>query len=379
MASGGQTYSVDKIKDLLLADIDRVAHHYAPPVGGHYYDKGGYWTCNPGRMDRRPGSFVIWLSGHRAGRWFDFAMDEGGDLVDLIRLSLNSDLATAFKEARAWLGLETETPELRRKRDEAIRKSRERRKRAEAERRDEVARIRGAAQRLWLASQERIKGTPAELYLRDRRGIDLSRLGHQPNALRYHPECWYSHVDEETGEVIEGKFPAILAVISNGHGETVGVHRIYLQIGPDGRWNKAQVPVARKALGEYWGGSVRLWRGTEAGPRGGKPPALSKCPPGTRVYISEGIEDALSGILAVPEGRWLSAISLGNMGEVHLPKNVSEVVLAADRDTSPDARAALKRAIAKHQQAGRTVRLWQNKHGGKDLNDALLTFNEGAA
>lgn len=376
MTADRQTYSIDQIKDLLLADIDRVAHHFAPPVQGSWYDKGGYWTCNPGRIDRSPGSFVIWLSGPRAGRWNDYATGQRGDLVDLIALSLNCDLKHAFAQARQWLGLSTDTPELRRKRQKAGAEAKARRQEAERRQREDDERIRRGAVALWMSAQEKLRGTPAELYLRDRRGIDLAQLGHQPGSLRFHPDVSYQHIDPETGEVVEGRFPALLGLMSNGHGKTVAVHRVWLAIGPDGRWDKAPVPAPRKALGRYGGGCIRLWRGLTPGPRGGRPAPLSKCPPGTRVYITEGIEDALSGVLLLPAERWLCAVSLGNMGDVHLPENVSEVVLAADLDTNPDARKALDRVISKHQRAGRTVRLWQNRDGGKDLNDALLARQE---
>lgn len=43
----------------------------------------------------------------------------------------------------------------------------------------------------------------------------------------------------------------------------------------------------------------------------------------------------------------------------------------ADLDENEAARAALQRAVVAHRVAGRDVRLWQNRWGGKDLNDAL--------
>ena len=46
-------------------------------------------------------------------------------------------------------------------------------------------------------------GTPAAMYLAGERGIDLAALTRTPKALRFHPRCYYKHIDTETGEVIE--------------------------------------------------------------------------------------------------------------------------------------------------------------------------------
>ena len=93
--------------------------------------------------------------------------------------------------------------------------------------------------------------------------------------------------------------------------------------------------------------------------------------PGAHVFIAEGIEDALSAVVLKPEVRVLAAISLSNLGHVVLPEAVEHVTLIADLDDNDTARAELDRAIASHQSAGRTVRVFQNRWGGKDLNDAL--------
>jgi len=63
-----QTYSLDEIKDRLLAQLDSVVSHYAPAVAGSHTQHGIYWTLNPGRPDRNVGSFCIHVSGSKAGR-----------------------------------------------------------------------------------------------------------------------------------------------------------------------------------------------------------------------------------------------------------------------------------------------------------------------
>jgi hypothetical protein len=389
MSGQRQTYSLEQIKDMLLAQIEGVVHRYAPPAQGSYTDKGVYFTLNPGRADRSVGSFCIRLSGPKAGRWNDYATGDHGDLLDLIRLSLGLSAPDAIREARAFLGLQNETPELRRSREEAAARMKAKRQAEERAWRDRAERRRKAAEGLWLSAQETVAGTPVELYLA-RRAIDLRALVYQPRALRYHAECTYAHseTDPDTGEVFERKLalPAMLAAICDAKGEIVACHRTYLAIGPDGQWGKAVIPSPRtgeplpvkKVLGDFRGAAIRLGNGV--GPRGGKGARLAECPPGTRVYIAEGIETALSARMLKPEARVLAAVSLSNMGQIELPANVAEVVLITDGDEHPQARAALERAIHAHAAKGRTVRTWASERPGEDLNDALMrAMNKGAA
>lgn len=364
-----QTYSLAEIKAMLLAQRHAVARHYAPPATGSYDDVGQYWTLNPGRADRSVGSFVVTLEGAKAGRWNDYATGEHGDLIDLIALSLGCNLSDAVREARSWLGLAHDSPEDVARRKAAAERALRLAAEAKAKGAEAKERRRKGALALWLSAEAQIKGTPVDHYLRDARGIDLALLGRQPGALRFHPSCRYRHLDRETGEVWDADLPAMLAIANDGQGRPVACHRTWLARRPDGRWDKAPVPKAKKVLGEYAGGSIHLWRGI--GPRGGKGKPLSDAPEGSHLFIAEGIEDALSCAIALPDARVISAISLSNFGGVALPATIASVTLIADQDEGKDARAALDRAIAAHQRQGRTVRVWRNGEGGKDLNDAL--------
>ncbi len=371
--TGRQTYSIDQIKDMLLARIDQVVHHYAPPAPGSYTLHGQYFTLNPGRADNSVGSFVVYMTGAKASRWCDFAMSgrEGrGDILDLIALNLGCSLKDALAEARQFLGLDYLSPEDTRRHREAAERAKRLRADAAAKDREKAEKRRAMAARLWLEGRE-IPGTPAEAYLRDTRGIRLTDLPRTPHALHFHPNCFYKHIDPETGEVIEGRFPAMLAIACDRAGKIVACHRTYLDLY-DGAWRKARVPEQKKVLGNYKGAAIRLWSGM--GPRGGKQ-RLSELKPGAHVYVAEGIEDALSAAVVLPEAVILAAISLSNMAGLWLPETVSDVTLIADRDPGEQAQNALQAAIAAHATAGRRVRVWQNSQGGKDLNDALRARN----
>lgn len=372
------TYSIEQIKQMLIDQIDSVVAAYAPAVAGSYTLHGKYFTLNPGRVDKSVGSFWVDVSGGpKTGRWCDHATGQFGDVLDLIGLQGGLDASAKIREARAFLGLVHEGPEDRRRRQQAIQAGQARRAeglRREAQKRHDAAR---RAHAVWLSAEESLRDTPVEFYLRDARGIDLRAMGRQPKSLRFGRRVFYKHIDPETGEVIEDHFPAMLALVHDGKGQVMALHRTYLAL-VDGRWNKAPVPKAKKVMGGFGGGSIRLSSGI--GPRGGKGAPLAQCPAGSHVYITEGIEDGLSCAAILPEARVIAAISLGNFGQVQLPEAVSSVTLIADQDESPEARDAFERAVAAHAAAGRAVRVWRNRHGGKDLNDALRAARrEGAA
>ncbi len=377
------THSLDDIKQMLVARIDQVVDRYAPAANGSYHDRHLYFTLNPGRADRSVGSFCVHMSGPKAGRWNDYATGQHGDLIDLMALYLGCSLSDAVREARAFLGLETRDPAAIRKQEEALARARAQRAAALADAAAEAERRAKQAEGIWLSAAPEILGTPVEPYLADR-GINLRALPCLPGAVRYHAALHHhaETTDPETGEVIttRAKLPGMVAAIVGRHGRIVAVHRTYLAIGPDGRWRKADLPSAKKVLGDYRGGSIRLANGI--GPRGGKDVPLAQCRPGSRVYIAEGIETALSVLALRPECRVLACISLSNMGQVLLPPNVAEVVLLSDGDENDQARAAFEAAVQAHAKAGRTVRVWRSEVPGEDLNDALqreLRDRRGAA
>jgi hypothetical protein len=367
---GRQSYSLEQIKDMLTARAADVAQHYAPPAPGAYVDRGVYFTLNPGRIDKSVGSFFVYIAGPKVGQWRDMATGQFGDLLDLIQLALGCNTTDALREARGYLGLANDDPAAARLRQEAIERARAQRAEAERRARLNAERRRRRAVALFLSGQERLRGTPVEYYLRDRRGIDLAAIGRQPRALRFIPDLSYRDLDPATGEVFECRLPAMVALVSDRAGRPVAVHRTWLAQAEGGGWGKAPVAKPKKVLGDYAGAAINIWSGM--GPRGGKGAPLSQCPPGTHVYLTEGIEDALSVVTILPDARVLAGISLSNLGQVALPGNVASLTIVADQDENPEARAALHRAVAAHAQAGREVRLWQNGHGGKDLNDALI-------
>lgn len=362
-----QSYSIDQIKQMLADRVTEAAERYAPAVAGSYTDKGVYFTLCPWRADRNVGSFVINLHGPRAGTFHDFATGEHGDMIDLIKNSLNISTRDAIGEARAFLGLVNESPAQIARRKTAAEEAKRRRAKAIKDAKEKEEARAKQARAIFLSAREGLAGTPVAKYLAEARGLDLSTLPREPKAMRYLRDCYYSHMDKETGEIIQGKFPAMVSGMVLGS-KIVALHRTYIAIGPNGCWGKADLPETKKILGPYKGAAIRVWAGI--GPRGGHTP-LSKAGPGQHVYIAEGIEDALTAAMLLPHARHLAAGTLGNIAALVLPENVSKITIIGDRDAGTQAQDALKRAIEVHAAQGREVRLWQapEASGAKDIND----------
>lgn len=382
MDQKSQTLSTDELKSRLLARIDEIVHRFAPPAKGSFHKGDRYFTLNPGRADRTVGSFYVTMRGPYAGQWRDFAVPgrEGrGDIIDLIGLSLSiASPAEKFKVAREILGLDTEDPATRRRREEhaaRMKAEREARKAAQAA---EARKKQKLAAAIWLSGQADIRATPVDHYLLGR-GIDLTRLSHLPGAIRFHPACRYYYqeetIDPETGEVLSvtrwRPMPAMLTAIARGR-DIIDCHRTYLE-KVDGQWRKARVDDAKKVFGDYTGGSARL--SGELGPRGGHL-TLRQAPQGARVFITEGIENALSlamlrALRGLPPAYIIAAGMVWNLGRVELPAEIASVTLAADNDQGEQAQAALAEAVELHAAKGREVRVWRSEIPGEDLNDAL--------
>ena len=312
--------------------------------------KSAYWTV--GGVDNTPGSSMwVHLRGAKQGHWQDAATGEFGDALDLLAACrYGGDKKAAYAAGLAWLGI-GDSPEPTRRPPPRPRPSDDD---------PETAKKRAYALRLYLEAQPALAFTPVAGYLADR-GIDLAALGRQPRALRYHPNLHH----HETGM----NFPAMVAAISGPDGSHIATHRTYLE-RTGGGWIKLRVPNPKLVLGNFAGGSIRIWRGASGR-------SLKDAPAAEPVLIGEGIETCLSIALNLPELRILSAVSLGNMGSVWLPDQVRMVILAADNDANPVTRLALQRAIERHIDAGREVRI-ARAQDCNDFND-MMRANSASA
>jgi len=330
-----QSFDAHDIAQMLAARADRLARELLPR----------------GRLDGRNwrvgsrGSLSIELTGDRIGLWFDHEAGAGGDALDLVaQVLFRGDLAEAIAWSRRWLGIgDGPVPAVQPRQAAA----------AAADHAADAERRLALASALWLHACPNLAGTPAAAYLAGR-GIELADLGRQPRALRYHPALWC----QEAG----AKLPAMVAAVTDASGQHTATHRTWLA-SRAGAWTKAPLSSPKKSIGRVRGGSIRIWRGSS-----GK--SLRDAPAGDTVVIAEGIETALSIVLACPELRVLAAVSLGNMTALALPPAIGTVILAADNDTGAPAIAALQRAVDRFAAEGRIVRVARSPVGS-DFNDLL--------
>lgn len=333
-------HDIRTIIDALNAQIEPLCRELLP--GGKR--DGNEWRA--GDLTGTPGQSVgVCLSGSRVGVWCEFHGGTAkGDALDLVaQCRFGGDKSEALRWARAWLGMGDDGRPFREQRAHV---PAPKPRMAELDNEGRLLK----ARKIWLDAVP-IEGTPAEAYLTNR-GIDLARLGRAPRALRFAARCWNAEVNAE--------LPAMVAAI-NRRGAHVATHRTWLA-QHDGRWGKAPLRAAKKVLGSFQGGAIACWRGASNRP-------LAEAPADDQVAICEGIEDALTLALHDPSLRVLAAISLSNLGNVQLPAQLSDVILAFDRDgENPAARAGRERAVRQYLEQGRAVREVFPPQGFKDFN-----------
>jgi putative DNA primase/helicase len=195
-----------------------------------------------------------------------------------------------------------------------------------------------AALRLWEASVP-ARGTIADNYLRGR-GLDKLAAS---SALRFHAHCPHPN---------GGTYPAMVALVQDVAGWSVGIHRTFLEWRGKG---KAGNP-PRASLGPIWGGAIRL------------------DPEGPMMTIGEGIESSASAGVLLERPAW-AAISQGNLERgVQLPAEVQDIIVASDNDAAGIGQNAARGAQRRWLDEGRNARCATPNTMGEDFNDVLVQW-----
>jgi putative DNA primase/helicase len=225
------------------------------------------------------GSRSLRRTGPKRGLWCDHELQEGGDMLDLVKRERNVSLPEAIDIAEAeFLGVHGPA---RRAPWEVERSE------AEATRDDDVARI-AKAQRLWQQATS-IRGSLGERYFREHRHLEVTQL-EIDHALRWH-----------------GGIRAVIALMTDPMSAApLGIHRTFL--GPDG------AKLERKMLGPQ--GVVRL-----------SPDVAVTIGLG----ISEGIEDGIAVMLSAWQPVW-AATSAGAISKLPVLAGVHALTIFADAD-----------------------------------------------
>lgn len=337
---------------------------------------GHYWETS-NIEDRKTGSYSLKVD-LRRGSWTDFGKAKGqpgasGDMLSLyVEREHGGDFAKAIIEAKQLCQVANlDDSQFARAQAESARQAEQQEIAEDEERKAKLS----SAQRLWngaapIAGEEGL--TPGHGYLAGR-GIDFHRLGRVPGSLRYHPACWNREIADRLGKA-HAKIPALIACVMGLDGQLRGVHRTFLDVsaGKGGPVRKAAVNDPKLTLGPSLGGHIPLWKGEFRGP-------LRAIPPGTDVYMSEGIEDGLSLAVARPGLRIIAGVSLSKMGAVELPEQMGALVIIGQNDTKAEPIEALHRAIQAQQERGHKVRTIYPPEDYKDFNDMLCGKVRGNA
>lgn len=362
----------NEIRARLIDRLDSLVRELAPDGSRN----GAYWIArNPTRADRRGTSFWVLMKGKAAGAWKDEATGDTGDVVKLVQYCRGlSDMSATRRECLRWLGIDPRGAPLpdaeaeQRRREETARRIAEDRKAEEQRRVDSGHRALG----LWLKAdalrKEAFVGSRLETYLLSR-AIDLAsgllaKQKHLPGALRFFRAHDYHCRD---GKILT--FPCMAALMSAPDGKPQALHRTWLAADGSG---KATLPdpsenKPRKIWGAYTGAVIRVAKGAgnlspEEAERAGRRGPL---------VVTEGVEDALAVMLAMPDHRVWAAGTLGNLRHVPVLPCVASITVCADNDwDKPQAIAALDDAVAALKRAGKPVFVARAPRG-KDMNDLL--------
>jgi phage/plasmid primase-like uncharacterized protein len=197
------------------------------------------------------------------------------------------------------------------------------------------ATIRHALRRTWSQSlpPRHPEAWPLRRYLAGR-GLHAAVLN--PRVVRFHTALPYWSLDRKDRPICLGRFPAMLALVSEADGRSVTLHRTYLR--SDGL-GKAPVPSPKKLMAH-----------TRSAPLCGAAIRLSAADTAAQVElgVSEGVETALAvqAMTGLPVWACLSATLLQGF---HPPACTRRLSIWADRDRSG---AGERAALALRQRLG---------------------------
>jgi hypothetical protein len=273
------------------ADLARRLSTHAQAVCECYLPNGRkagrYWLVGD-VMNTKGQSLHVRLTGPSygpgaAGKWTDEATGEHGDLLDLIRINRGLDYFPALRDE--VLSFLSEPAHLTNPVREAVKPN-----------------SRVAAKRLF-AMAKPVTGTLAETYLAAR-GLVFASF---PSSLRFHPGCFYRH----DAQSILQHWPALLAAVTDGHGDITGLLRTYLARDGTG---KAPLTYPRLAMADLNGHAVRFGAADDA------------------LIVGEGLETMLSVKLALPGLPAAAALTANHLRAFALPPRVKRLYIAADND-----------------------------------------------
>ncbi|MCG7630083.1 toprim domain-containing protein [Epibacterium sp. MM17-32] len=278
----------------LSADLATRAESFCLQYFSEGRKQGNYWQVGD-TSGAKGKSLAIRLQaegGRKAGSWQDFATGEYGDLIDLLQERLGSvTLKETLREVRSFLG-DAPCP--------AVPRDTQNRVQPEAALSKRIAR----ARKLFAAGKP-VLGTLAVTYLQ---GRGISRFG---PALRYHPRVFLRQGEDDPDP--PQRAPALLAKITDSHGQITGCARTYLDPSTG---SLAAIESPKRILGQLHGHAIRFWSGEAR----------------SDLIVGEGLETTLSVGTALPEFDLASCLTATHLGLFIPPPGIKRIWIARDND-----------------------------------------------
>lgn len=319
----------------------------------------------PFHSEKRDGAFMV---NDEKGIYKCFACGAHGDVIDFAMFVTGNSFIEVLRAFEANAGIDYGSAKHRALMNEDWERQREKR---DLEQEEAQEKRRRKAEGMWHHAVPML-ATPSQHYLAGPRAIDFGRIARLPRAIRYMPDLW--HRAQRVG------VPAMVTAIMALDGRHLATHCTYLAYARGG-WDKARaMPDADGRLvkpkiihGTYTGGHIPINKGRCRAP-------LKDIAAGTPVFISEGIEDALTIAMAKPDARIIAAAVVGNIGEIGLPPQCGPITIIGQND--PDGSGGdmgVEKAIGQLQARGFTVQCMWPRPEYKDFNDQLRGVRMGVA
>jgi conjugative transfer relaxase protein TraI len=307
---------------------------------------------------RYAGGLIVTLKGKDKGLWHDFSDGVGGAPIQAIMARDQLSFKEALAQAASMAGIhQFDAPfniikplDINPKLKEAT----------DLEKKNKII----SAKSIWDSSVH-AKGTLAEKYLKQHRGIDaIDKLD-----VRFWPtgSQWRNCNDEGVLEDKINKIPALIIAARNEKNEITGVQRIYLDSKTAGKNKFMDNPKLSKGIIE---GSCGV---------------IQKGMQGSRLYIAEGFETGASIALADSKATVLCSFGVSNMKNLSpiIKKfNAKKVIIAGDNDGNfAKSQQAVDKTIDAYKQNNLNAKaVFPNMLQGKiktDWNDIHLSKGIG--
>jgi ATP-dependent exoDNAse (exonuclease V) alpha subunit len=301
-------------------------------------------TATTYRYGSNKGSLNVTVRGEKAGLWYDFATEEGGNFISLIRRELHLDFTNALQYAAEWANIAPASSLIKQK------PKIERQVHLKSNKFTETQLEKIIYAREIVAKSTPLAGTLAERYLTEHRGITDPALNIN---FRFNP----SVKEPETKQY----WPVLVAIAKNRQDEVQAVQCIYLDPKTA---NKLNVKVPKRSFGPQEGAAVLVQK------------AQYILNVGYQYALAEGPETALSVAHSDKNLGVYVTLSVSNFGNIPISSAIKDILLCADNDgINADSNKALQNAIEILSERGLNVSV-AKPLDCKDFNDVLLKHGE---